>query len=226
MVHYLSAMDTEPRPATRWQELAGRASGADYAARFSRLAAAGRNVHGEADFCAGLVPAPALVLDAGCGTGRVAIRLAELGYRVVGADVDASMLAEARRARPELSWLATDLATLSDFPQLLQSVGLPPAGASGFDLVVAAGNVIPLLAPGTLAGTVRRLAGVLAPGGLLVAGFGLDAAHLPAGCPVTPAADYLNACVTGGLTELNRYGGWDGAGESAGYLVSVHRIPD
>ncbi len=91
--------------------------------------------------------------------------------------------------------------------------------------MVAAGNVIPLLAPGTLAGTVRRLAAVLAPGGLLVAGFGLDAHHLPAGCPVTPAADYLAACAAAGLSELGRHGSWDGTGDPDGYLVSVHVQP-
>ncbi|HEV2887935.1 MAG TPA: class I SAM-dependent methyltransferase [Jatrophihabitans sp.] len=232
-------MDEESRPATRWAELAGRASGAEYAARFTRLAATGKDVHGEADFCAGLLPAPASqtapakVLDAGCGTGRVAIRLADLGYRVVGVDVDSSMLAEARRARPDLPWLTADLAALPDLGRLLELAGLQAPAASqapaadsqaaGFDLVVATGNVIPLLAPGTLAATVRRLAAVLAPGGLLVAGFGLDSAHLPAGCPVTPAADYLAACAEAGLDEVQRHGSWDGAEESAGYLVSVHR---
>jgi SAM-dependent methyltransferase len=182
-------------------------------------------VHGEADFCARLVPTmPATavkILDAGCGTGRVAIRLADLGYRVVGVDVDGSMLAEARRARPGLPWLAADLATLPGFAELADPRW--EAGDDGFDLVVAAGNVIPLLAPGTLAGTVRRLAAVLAPGGLLVAGFGLDSAHLPAGCPVTPAADYLAACTDAGLVELDRHGSWDGAQPSPGYLVGVHR---
>jgi hypothetical protein len=133
------------------------------------------------------------------------------------------MLAEAHRARPELRWLAADLAVLPGFAEL----AAPEWAGDGFDLVVAAGNVVPLLAPGTLAGTVRRLAGVLAPGGLLVAGFGLDSAHLPAGCPVTPAVDYQAACAAAGLAELGRYGSWDGswdgAAESAGYLVSVHR---
>jgi SAM-dependent methyltransferase len=225
-------MDEESQPATRWAALAGRTSGPDYAARFARLAATGQNVHGEADFCTALLPAPALVLDAGCGTGRVAIRLAELGYRTVGVDVDSSMLAEARRDRPDLPWLAADLAGLPGFDELADLAGLDApttatqAPIAGFDLVVAAGNVIPLLAPGTLAATVQRLAAVLAPGGLLVAGFGLDAAHLPAGCPVTPAADYLAACAEAGLAEVQRHGSWDGAGEPDGYLVSVHRAPD
>jgi SAM-dependent methyltransferase len=220
---------SEPSP-TRWTELAGRASGSEYAARFARLAATGQDVHGEAAFCAALVPAPAAlptpakVLDAGCGTGRVAIRLAELGYRVVGVDVDSSMLAEARRARPDLPWLSADLAALPDLDQLLGPADREP-DIAGFDLVVAAGNVIPLLAPGTLRATVHRLAAVLAPGGLLVAGFGLDSAHLPPGCPVTPAADYLAACAEAGLAEVARHGGWDGVGEPDGYLVSVHSRP-
>lgn len=243
-------MTEPPESATRWAELAGRTSGSEYAARFAKLAAAGQDVHGEAAFCAGLLPAPAAlpapakVLDAGCGTGRVAIRLAELGYRVVGVDVDSSMLAEARRAAPGLRWVSADLAALPALDRLLEPTdpdpaGLEPAGLdptdpdpaglgpadldpAGFDLVVAAGNVIPLLAPGTLSTTVRRLAAVLAPGGLLVAGFGLDSAHLPAGCPVTPAADYLAACAEAGLTEVARHGGWDGSEPSDGYLVSVH----
>jgi len=218
-------MDEQGGPVTRWAELAGSVSGADYAARFARLAASGQDVHGEATFCAALVPAPAWVLDAGCGTGRVAIRLAELGYRTVGVDMDSSMLAEARRARPDLPWVTADLAGLPALSRLRELAGLDAADSpeAGFDLAVAAGNVIPLLAPGTLDTTVQRLAAVLAPGGLLVAGFGLDAAHLPARCPVTPAADYLAACAAAGLEEAHRYGTWDGGDESAGYLVSVHR---
>ena len=224
-------MDEASRPVTRWAELAGRASGADYAARFARLAASGQDVHGEANFCAALLAAPAVlaapaeVLDAGCGTGRVAIRLADLGYRVVGVDVDTSMLAEARRARPDLPWLTADLAALPGPGRLFELAGFEPAPLAGFDLVVAAGNVIPLLAPGTLAATVQRLAAVLAPGGLLVAGFGLDPAHLPTGCPATSAADYLAACAEADLIEERRHGGWDGSEESLGYLVSVHRRP-
>ena len=50
------------------------------------------------------------VLDAGCGTGRVAIELARHGVDVVGVDVDASMIGEARRRAPELEWVEADLA--------------------------------------------------------------------------------------------------------------------
>jgi SAM-dependent methyltransferase len=69
--------------------------GRDYQAHFDRLAAHGVDVHGEATFVRRFTSQS--VLDAGCGTGRVAIELARHGIDVVGVDVDASMIAEARR---------------------------------------------------------------------------------------------------------------------------------
>ena len=64
--------------------------GAAYDERFERLASSGVDVHGEA----ALVDSygPGAVLDAGCGTGRVAIELARRGHRVVGIDADPDML--------------------------------------------------------------------------------------------------------------------------------------
>src|SRR5882757_6951925 len=157
-------------PMSRWADLTGGNSGAAYAARFAELAASGADMHGEARLCASLVPAGARVLDAGCGTGRVMIRLAEQGYDCVGVDLDASMLAVAQKEAPGLPWFQVDLARF-DPAQL----GI----TADFDLVVAAGNIFPLLAAGTEATVVERLAAALRPGGLIVAGFGLDEAHLP-----------------------------------------------
>src|ERR1700732_4830520 len=62
--------------------------GGDYQRRFDELASSGVDVHGEATFV--VRRAPASVLDAGCGTGRVAIELARRGITVVGVDVDRS----------------------------------------------------------------------------------------------------------------------------------------
>jgi 2-polyprenyl-3-methyl-5-hydroxy-6-metoxy-1,4-benzoquinol methylase len=82
--------------------------GGSYQARFDALAATGEDVHGEAGFVAAL--AARAVLDAGCGTGRVAIELARRGIDVVGADVSASMLGTARELAPALTWVeATSL---------------------------------------------------------------------------------------------------------------------
>ena len=206
---------------TRWDELSGGIGGREYAARFAALAAAGTDVHGEATLCASLVTPPARVLDAGCGTGRVASRLAELGFDCVGVDMDESMLAIAREATPSVPWFRGDLATLT---------AADLDGADPFDLVVLAGNVIPLLAPGTVRRSVRAVSGLLRPGGIVVAGFGLDAEHLPPGCPVTPLEEYDDACTRSGLARVEYFSTWarepfvEVAGDKgAGYVVSVHR---
>lgn len=199
---------------SRWNELTGGTSGEDYAARFAALAENGGDMHGEARFCAELVPAGARVLDAGCGTGRVMIRLAERGYDCVGVDLDPSMLAVARREAPGLSWIQADLAEFDP-----AAMGL----AADFDLVVAAGNIFPLLAAGTEAVVVTRLASALRPGGLLVAGFGLDAAHLPVPPSIT-LPEYDAHCAAAGLTFVDRFATWDADPyDDGGYAVSVHR---
>lgn len=201
--------------STRWERIARDGAGDDYAQvyaeRFRRLAERGADVHGEATFLAGLVAPPARVLDAGCGTGRVAVRLDELGYDVVGVDVDPTMVAVAREGAPELDWRVADLAGL-DLGQT-------------FGLVVAAGNTIPLLEDGTLAAACEALAAHLAPGGLLVCGFGIDDDHLPGDCPVTPLADVDAALASAGLEQVARHGGWDGSAfdPAGGYVVSVDR---
>ena len=205
---------TEER-RTRWHELTGGSTGDDYAARFEKLAASGQDVHGEAAFCSRLVAPGTRVLDAGCGTGRVAIRLAELGYEVVGVDVDESMLAVAHRTAPELTWVRGDLAAVP--PQVRER--------APYDLVVMAGNVVPLLAEGTLEAAVVALARLLATDGLLVAGFGLDPQHLPPGCPVTPLTGYDAAAERAGLALADRFSTWEGQpfDPSEGYAVTVHR---
>ncbi|KQM02414.1 Methyltransferase domain [Frankia sp. CpI1-P] len=234
---------TSPSVTTRWESLTAGRSGRRYADRFVQLAAAGVDVHGEAAFCHALAPAESRILDAGCGTGRVAIRLAELGHRCVGVDADPSMLGVARDRSAAVSWILADLADL-DAPVASgapEPAGAPPATDGPFDLIVAAGNVIALLAPGTEAAILRGLARRLAPGGLLVAGFGLDAAHLPLPAAPFELADYDGWCAAAGLTLDRRFATWqrtpfetgetgdapldrgEGRAAAPGYAVSVHR---
>lgn len=174
--------------------------------------------HGEANLCTELTFPGDEVLDAGCGTGRLAIELTRRGRRCVGVDVDASMLTEARRRSPDLSWVEHDLATLD-----LRAAGEPHR----FKLIVAAGNVIPLLEAGTEAPAVRRLADHLLPGGVLVAGFGLDTAHLPLDAPPFGLAEYDAWCSDAGLELVTRFATWDRQPfAGGGYAVSVHqRVP-
>jgi SAM-dependent methyltransferase len=198
---------------TRWSDATGGAGGPDYAARFDALAAAGADVHGEATLCAALVPVGSRVLDAGCGTGRVAIRLAELGYDVTGTDVDRSMLAVARERGPALRWVEADLSSLD----------LLAGGDPVYDLVVLAGNVVPLVAPGTESAAVARAAAHLRPGGLLVVGFGLDRAHLPPSAALVSLPEYDEWCAAAGLELVRRLATWDGQPyDGGGYAVSIH----
>jgi len=204
-------------PSSRWSLLSGGSDGERYATQFARLAASGADVHGEATLCASLVPTGSRVLDAGCGTDRVAVRLAELGYECVGLDSDASMLAEAMRASDDVSWMLGDLAALDRTAGDL---------VDGFHLVVAAGNVIPLLAEGTEERVVAALAASLLPGGVLVAGFGLDADHLPLTFAPVDLPSYDSWCTAAGLALEQRLATWSGAPyDDGGYAVNVHRRP-
>lgn len=178
-------------------------SGDDYDARYERAAAAGENVHGEADFVMRF--SPATVLDGGCGTGRVARELARRGVDVVGVDIDAEMLATARRKAPALAWLQTDLASLD--------LG------RRFDLIVLAGNVLIFVTPGTEGDVVNSLARHLAPGGRLVAGFQLSPERLA-------LARYDELASATGLRLIERWATWDRApwNSASGYAVSVHQV--
>ncbi len=174
--------------------------GDDYQARFDQLAASGTDVHGEAGFVT--TYAPTSVLDAGCGTGRVAIELARRGIEVVGADVDPSMLATARARAPELTWVDADLTALD-------------LGRT-FDLVVLAGNVPLFTPPGTQDALVRRCAAHVGPAGHLVAGFQLDRGY--------PLDDWDASCAAAGLELVERFATWDRLPyEGGSYAVSVHR---
>lgn len=193
-----------------WAEIARASGGDDYAhrfaAQFDNLAAQGKDVHGEAACVATLVPPGASVLDAGCGTGRVATRLAELGYDVAGADIDDAMLAVARERSPELEWHLGGLAQM----QLGRE----------FDVVVMAGNVIPFVTD--LAESMVNVA--RHAGGIVVCGFGYDRGHLPPGAPVVPLPSYDEACAAAGLDLVERWSTWDKQPfDDNGYAVSVHR---
>jgi SAM-dependent methyltransferase len=175
--------------------------GETYQDRFNALAASGVEVHGEADFVEQLHPS--FVLDAGCGTGRVARELARRGIGVVGVDRDESMIATAARLAPELTWLVRDL-TRIDLDRC-------------FDVVLLAGNV-PIFTPdGTQAALVAGCARHLVDQGLLVAGFQLDRGYA--------LGAYDEHCRQVGLECTGRWSTWSKEPFAAGgtYAVSVHQ---
>ncbi len=171
-----------------------------YQQRFDSLAASGVDVHGEAGFVADLDPVS--VLDAGCGTGRVARELARRGIEVVGVDVDESMIATARRLAPDLTWLGADLTQLD--------LG------RHFDVVLMAGNVPLFAAEDTRGALVAGCARHLAVDGALVAGIQLDGRY--------PLATYDEQCRRAGLEPVERWATWSRDPFTGGtYAVSVHR---
>lgn len=174
--------------------------GEDYQRRIEAQLA-GQDPHGEVRFVERY--APASVLDAGCGTGRVAIELARRGYDVVGADVSGSMLATARELDPAVWWVHADLAGL-DLDRR-------------FDVVVMAGNIPLFTAPGTNAAVVAGCARHVAADGVLVCGFQLGRGY--------DLATYDAETAAVGLTLAERYATWDLDPFEAGsdYAVSVHR---
>ena len=183
-----------PMPAERYDE------------QWNVLAASGQDVHGEAALVDALLGGrPARVLDAGCGTGRVAIELARRGYETVGLDVDHTLLERARAKAPALTWEEADLASL------------PADLAAGpFAAAVLAGNVMIFLARGTERAVLANLAARLAPDGLVVAGFQLSGR--------LPLAEYDAAAAATGLALRARWSTWDRAPFNEGdeYAVSVH----
>ena len=171
-----------------------------YEQRWEMLAAAGAEVHGEVAFVQ--TYAPRTVLDAGCGTGRIAVELARRGVAVVGVDDDRDMVGVARAKAPDLRWVVADLAELT----------LPER----FDVVLLAGNVVPYVVAERRAAAVAACARHLGPGGVLVAGFALR--------PGWPdLAAYDGWCAAAGLRLADRWATWDRAPYGGGdYAVSAH----
>ncbi len=177
--------------------------GGAYQARLDALAASGVEMHGEASLVRSYRPAS--VLDAGCGTGRVAIELARHGIDTVGVDLDASMISEARRRAPDLTWLEADGAGLR--------LG------RRFDVVVMAGNV-PIFCPGPARpDLIASCARHVNDGGRLISGFQLGRGYT--------LAEYDRDAARAGLVLEDRWATWDRGpfGHGGDYAVSVHHRP-
>lgn len=194
-------MTTSPDPENPWLRMP-RASGDEYDEPYERRAAAGENVHGEADFV--MRYSPRTLLDAGCGTGRIARELARRGLDVVGVDLDDRMLSTARRKAPSIAWHCADLASID-------------LGRT-FDVILLAGNVMIFLTPGTEGAVVANLERHLAPDGRLVAGFSLRPGRLT-------IEQYDRLAAKADLVLGERWSSWDGDlwTPGADYHVSVHR---
>jgi len=157
----------------RWVEWRRTVDLVKYDQRWEFMAARGEKVHGEADAVTRLIerhvvdrvgadgPRVCHVLDAGCGTGRLAVELERRGHIVTAIDLDPDMVERARAKSSAIRWLVGDLAKLDDVID----------ADDGYDVIVMAGNILNFCAPGSQTAIVHNLVRHLAAGGLLVCGW-------------------------------------------------------
>lgn len=200
---------SEDLPRTRWE--LGDSGG--YGTRFARLIAEGADVVGEARLADTLVGRGATILDAGAGMGRIGAELQARGHRVVAAEKDPDLVAQAAEHYPDLPVLETDLLALT--PEVLASAGHPDA----FDLIVLVGNVIVLAAPETERRMLSGLRNLLAPGGRILAGFHPFGGHGSA--REYPFDEFAADVEAVGLTVQHRFGTYELAPPAEDYCVAV-----
>lgn len=103
--------------------------------------------------------AQGIVCDLGCGPGQVARYLADRGREVVGVDVSAGMVAEARRLNPDVSFLLADMRQLPVEDEVWGGI------VAFYSLIHVPRNGVPNL--------LKELWRVLQPGGQLLVSFHL-----------------------------------------------------
>jgi SAM-dependent methyltransferase len=191
----------------RWIEWRRTVDLAKYDQRWDAMAARGDSIHGEADFVERLVGDRRVrLLDAGCGTGRLAIEMVKRGHHAIGADLDPDMIERASTKAPHIDWHVADLSEL----QL----------DAKFDVIVMAGNIPLFCAPSSQAAIIKSLADHLDDGGFLISGFSLETrpnAYL--------RRDYQRDALAAGLNEVAVYSTWDEnpSGDTDDYTVMLHQ---
>lgn len=189
----MSAAEPGAEVSLRWIEWRRRMDLDQYDRRWEDMVARGESVHGELDFIERHVTDEAIdILDAGCGTGRLAIEAHRRGHRCVGVDLDREMIERARVKDPDIPWHHADLATLD-------------LGRT-FDVAVMAGNIPLFCVPGSQAAIVANLARHLRPGGLLICGFSIER-----GADAYRASDFCRDAESAGLSLEAVHTAWDAA---------------
>jgi SAM-dependent methyltransferase len=205
----------------RWAEWRRTVDLVKYDQRWDTMAARGENVHGEADAVTRLIEryldvrdrerGHALrILDAGCGTGRLAVELQRRGHEVTAVDLDPDMVDKARDKSTAVTWLVGDLST----------VDVVTRGdlfdVAGFDVIVMAGNILNFCAPGTQTTIVHNMVNQLVDGGVFVCGWSQeqrDDAYLWSG--------FVRDARDAGANVAETWTNWDGDAMPASDAVGL-----
>ncbi len=179
--------------APRWLTDTSPGHSERYIERFRRMAEDGADLVGEARLLDAMVGRGSLLLDAGCGPGRLGGYLHSVGHQVYGVDVDPVLIAAAEADHPGPRWRTGDLTELD----LRDDAG----ERLTFDGIICAGNVMVFLAEGTEAVVLGRLADHLADDGVLLVGFHTDRE--------LSIADFDVAVDQAGLRRDHRFATWD-----------------
>ena len=180
-------------PQGQWQQMIARDPGhsARYAERFRMLAAQGQDLYGEARLIDAMVPRAAAILDAGCGPGRHSRYLHDAGHRVVGVDVDPTLIQIAVQDAAGPAYVVGDLAEFD----------LPADAPAEFDAILCAGNVMGFLHPQTRVPVLAGFASRLSPSGRAVVGFGAGRGY--------EFTDFFADAETAGLVVQSKFATWD-----------------
>ncbi|WP_420098118.1 class I SAM-dependent methyltransferase [Corynebacterium sp.] len=179
--------------STTWASVTGAdpAHSQRYIARWEGFEHEGKDIDGEARLIDAMASRNARLLDAGSGTGRVAVSLAARGHVVTAVDIDPQLVdyARERYAGSGVDWNIGDLASTDDVP------------AGPFDLIVSAGNVLAFIPDAAHRQALGVLASRLAPGGRLVVGFGLSRGR--------SVESFEDDAAAAGLRIVQRFSSWE-----------------
>ncbi|GEM_PF-6642344 len=93
-----------------------------------------------------------LILDAGCGTGKIAKRLADFGFRVYGVDFSKEIISLAKQYAPQVNFQTSSLYKL-------------PFSSNMFDIVICLGVFQTV---GNMSQALGEVSRVLKPGGTMI----------------------------------------------------------